>query len=90
MLWQVWWLWVAGGIVLAILEVLAPGYIFLGFAIGAVAAGLALLIGWVPGSLAVLVLAFAIVSLIAWISLRRFLPGSRGSVKVWDTDINDN
>ena len=36
MLWQVWWVWVAGGFLLGVLEVLAPGFIFLGFALGAV------------------------------------------------------
>ena len=37
MLWQVWWVWIVAGFALGVLEVIAPGYIFLGFAIGAVA-----------------------------------------------------
>lgn len=37
MLWSVWWAWIGGAIALVILEILAPGYIFLGFAIGATA-----------------------------------------------------
>ena len=32
---SIWWIWLAAALVLAILEVLAPGFIFLGFAIGA-------------------------------------------------------
>ena len=39
MWWQEWWVWVVGGIILAVLELLAPAYILLGFAIGAIATG---------------------------------------------------
>ena len=34
-LWQEWWVWMAGGAVLAILEVAVSGFVLLGFAIGA-------------------------------------------------------
>ena len=34
-LWQEWWVWGVAGVVLAILEVMIPGFILLGFAIGA-------------------------------------------------------
>ena len=37
-----WWAWVVLGFALGVLEVLAPGYIFLGFAIGAVLTGIVL------------------------------------------------
>ena len=35
-LWQEWWVWIAAGIVLAILEIVVSGYVLLGFALGAV------------------------------------------------------
>ena len=38
-----WWAWVVLGFALGVLEILAPGYIFLGFAIGAVLTGAVLL-----------------------------------------------
>ncbi len=38
-MWTVWWVWVVAGLVLAILEMLTSGYIFLGFAIGAAVVG---------------------------------------------------
>ena len=30
MIWEIWWVWVAPALVLAILEVFAPGFIFVG------------------------------------------------------------
>ena len=37
-MWNVWWVWIVAGFALGVLEILAPGYIFLGFAMGAVLA----------------------------------------------------
>lgn len=70
MFWQLWWVWAVAGLVLGILEVLAPGYIFLGFAAGAAVVGLLLLVGgpfaaWAVGSLPLLLLLFALASLAA-------------------------
>lgn len=95
MWWQLWWVWAAAGIALGILEVLVPGYIFLGFAAGAVAVGLILLVGgplaaWMAASLPILLLVFAVASLVAWLIFRRVLGVRGGQVKVWDRDINDN
>lgn len=95
MIWQFWWVWAVAGLVLAILEVVLPGYFLLGFGIGAVTTGLMLLVGgpfaaWIGGSLPLLVLFFAVASLIAWLALRRVLGVRTGQVKVWDRDINDN
>ena len=38
----------------------------------------------------VLSLSYAVMSLIAWLLLRRFLGVTRGQVKTFDEDINDN
>lgn len=84
-----WWLWVAGGLAIGIVEVLAPGYIFLGFAIGAVLVGLALWSGWLVVGLAAQLALFAGLSVLAWLGLRRVFPHSRGSVKRWTRDINE-
>jgi membrane protein implicated in regulation of membrane protease activity len=95
MLWQMWWVWGVAALALAILEVLAPGYLFLGFAIGAAATGVLLLAGgpfaaWLGASLPLLILCFAVCSLASWIALRRVLGVRKGQVKVWDRDINDD
>ena len=89
-MWAVWWVWIVAGFALGVLEVLAPGYIFIGFAIGAVVVGAGLGLGLLGGSLAVLLLVFAVASLVAWVVLRRVLGVRKGQVRVWDRDINDN
>ncbi len=92
-MWQdlagVWWAWIVLGFALGVLEVLVPGFIFLGFAIGAVLTGVLVGVGLAPASLPVLLLVFAIGSLVAWLVLRRILGVREGQVKVWDKDIND-
>ncbi|NGQ91298.1 hypothetical protein G5V65_10350 [Rhodobacter sp. HX-7-19] len=90
MWWSIWWVWIAAGFLIGGLEILAPGYIFLGFAIGAVVTGILLGLGVLSGGPALLVLTFAICSLVAWIALRRTMGVREGQVKVWDRDINDN
>ncbi|MBD3677248.1 MAG: hypothetical protein HUJ27_02475 [Rhodobacteraceae bacterium] len=94
-MWAVWWVWMAGAVVLAILEVIAPAYIFLGFAIGAFATGVLLIpggpmAGWMAGTLSGSILVFAVLSLLGWIALRKILGVREGQVKVWDRDINED
>ncbi len=90
MLWQEWWVWIVGGIVLAVLEVLAPGYVLLGFAVGAVVTGGLLWFGVLGASLPVVVLVFALVSLLTWLAFRKIFGLRRGQVKVWHDDINEH
>ncbi|GAA0305023.1 MULTISPECIES: NfeD family protein [Rhodovulum] len=89
MLATTWWVWLTAAVLLAILEVLAPGYVFVGFAIGAAAVGLGLWLGLSAGW-PWLVLIFALVSLAAWLGLRAVLGVRKGQVKVWDRDINED
>ncbi len=84
-----WWAWVVLGFALGVLEILAPGYIFLGFAIGAVLTGVLVGLG-VPAGLPAMILIFAVASLVAWLVLRRAMGVREGQVRVWDRDINDN
>ncbi len=86
--WLTWWLWLAGALALGILEIVLPGFIFLGFAIGAVVTGLLLLIPGFSVSLPVLILVFAVLSLLAWLLLRRFFALPHGQVKRFKDDIN--
>jgi len=89
-LWSIWWVWMAAALVLAILEVLAPGFVFLGFALGSLAVGLLLLLGiGATLSLPILLLIFAALSLLAWLVLRRLFALTTGQVKIIDKDIND-
>ena len=87
-LWSLWWVWLCAALALGILELLAPGFIFLGFAIGAGIVGLLLLIPIVAGLPALLTI-FAILSLIAWLGLRRLYRAPDGEARIVHDDIND-
>jgi membrane protein implicated in regulation of membrane protease activity len=84
-----WWAWVILGFALGVLEVLAPGFIFLGFAIGAVVTGVLVGVG-ISAGLPALILIFAVISVVAWLVLRKVVGVREGQVKIWDRDINDN
>ncbi len=88
-MWNVWWVWLVAGLVLGVLEILAPGYIFLGFAIGAVLTGAVAALG-LTASLPLLLLIFAVASVVAWLVLRKVMGVREGQVKIWDRDINDS
>jgi inner membrane protein len=93
-MWAVWWAWGAAAVVLAVGEVLLPSFVLLGFAIGAAVVALVLLVGgplavWLAASLPMLLLIFAVVSLLSWLALRRWVGVYRGQVKNFDHDIND-
>lgn len=86
---MLWWHWMAAAL-LGLLEVLAPGHIFLGFAAGSGLVALLLMGGplaaWLSSSLAMAVLVWAVLSLLCWLALRLAL-GRRA--KTWERDIND-
>jgi len=89
MMWNVWWVWIVAGFSLGVLEILAPGYIFLGFAIGALVTGVLLGLGVLGGSLPLLLVVFALLSLASWFVLRRAVGVAPGQEKIWHKDIND-
>lgn len=83
------WVWLVAAVVLGILELLAPGYIFLGFAIGSAVLGLILTLTGVSLTVPWALFIVAAVSLAAYVALRYFFRKETGQVKTWDTDIND-
>jgi len=93
-IWSDWWLWGAAALVLGCLEMLLPGFILLGFAIGAGVVALLLLVGGpvavgLTGSLPLTLVVFAVLSLLGWMALRRFVGVRDGQVKTFDHDVND-
>lgn len=88
-LWTEWWVWMSGALILATLEVLIPGYIFLGFAIGAAAMGVLILFGISATGFALTLVIFSILSLISYLLMRKYFALKTGQVKIWDTDVND-
>ena len=88
-MWTTWWVWIVAGFALGVLEVIIPGYVFLGFAIGAVFTGVLIGISVLGGSLPVALVVFALASLVAWLGLRQALGRQAGQVKIWHKDVND-
>ena len=90
-LWTLWWVWIVAALVLSIIEVFVPAFVFLGMAVGAVVVGVGLafgLLGWIA-TLPALLLIFAVASVIAALVLRSAIGVRRGQVKIWDRDINE-
>ncbi|MFN3955539.1 MAG: NfeD family protein [Pararhodobacter sp.] len=90
-----WWVWVAFGLAVATLEVVVPGYVFVGFAIGAVLTGAAIGLGlpggaWMAAAPLNAVVVFAVLSVVAWLSLRYGLGLRKGQVKHIRRDINED
>lgn len=84
-----WWVWMSAALALATLEVIVPAWIFLGFAAGAFAMGLLLLIGLTGLSLPITLVIFALLSLGAYLAMRKIFGLRTGQVKIWDRDINE-
>ena len=90
MLWREPWIWVAGGIVLGLLEMLLPGFVLLGFAVGAVLVGLILWTGLIVLSLPMMLLTAALAAAVTWFIARRLAGVRAGQTRIWDRDINEN
>lgn len=86
-LWQIWWVWAAAALVLAILETVLPGFVLLGFACGAALVALLVLLPLDLGLSALLAI-FVLFSLLAWIALRRALRRPDDQTRVIREDIN--
>ena len=86
---SIWWVWLSAAIALAVLEVLAPGFIFIGFAIGALimTAVVALFptAMMAPAALAL----FTGLSLVAWIVLKQVFKSQSSGARRVNHDIND-
>lgn len=89
MIWLNGWLWLIAAFVLAALELLAPGWVFMGLAASVGLMGVLLLTGLWGAGLPVTLVVTAIMSGLVWLILRRVAGVSRGQVRLWDRDIND-
>lgn len=85
-----WWVWAVAAIALLGLEIIAPGFLFLGFGVGAGVMAILLATGLFGSNIAAIALTFALVSLVAWLAMRQIFGVRKGQVKVWDKDINDD
>lgn len=86
---HVWWIWVCAALALAVIEVLLPGFMFLGFSLGAVVT--AVVVAIAPGLTGAVILAiFGGLSLVAWVVLRMVFKNQSSPTRIVTRDINDN
>ncbi len=86
---NIWWLWIAIALILGFIELVAPSFIFLGFALGALATSAFVGLASVPSPAAVFAF-FAVVSLVSWIGLRLAFRRQSSDAKIIHDDINDH
>ena len=84
-----WWVWLCAALALGVVELLLPGSIFLGFALGALAMALVVAV-FAPANVAVLLALFAMLSLVAWIGLRLVFRRQSSGSRIVTRDINEN
>ena len=84
------WLWIIAALVLAALEIALPGWVFLGIALATGLMGLAILSGLWGAGLPLTLVVTALLSGAIWAILRRLFGASRGEVRIWTRDINDD
>ncbi|WP_241565276.1 NfeD family protein [Paenirhodobacter populi] len=89
MFWLQPWVWIVAGVVLALLEMLLPGFYLLGFAIGAIITGVLAWAG-VISTLPAMLFTLAIAAVAAWLALRRIVGVRRGQKTLWHRDINED
>lgn len=83
-----WWVWIAVALIFAILETVAPVFVFLGFTVGAAVVGFLVLIGVdFTGALAWMLVIFALTSLASTLVFRRVFAKD-DQVKTFTDDIN--
>jgi membrane protein implicated in regulation of membrane protease activity len=83
-----WWIWISVALILGLIEVMLPGNIFLGFALGALAMVPVVLA--LPGvGTSLLIAIFAGLSLAAWIVLRVVFRKQSSGARIVTRDINE-
>lgn len=84
------WFWLIAALLLALVEVLLPVWLFLGVAIATLIMGLLILFGLWTGGFGWALVVTGLLSGVIWFGLRRAMGIQHGQVKIWHTDINDN
>jgi membrane protein implicated in regulation of membrane protease activity len=86
---HIWWVWLCLALVLALVELLAPASVFLGFALGALAMTGVVAFGGITNTSALLAL-FAGLSVVAWIVLRLMFKNQSSGARIVTHDINED
>lgn len=84
-----WWVWICIALALGVVELLAPGFIFLGFGLGALV--MAAVVGLFSiSNIPALLALFALLSLAGWILLKRLFRNQSSQARIVTDDINEN
>jgi membrane protein implicated in regulation of membrane protease activity len=86
---HIWWVWLSAALALALIELVAPASIFLGFALGALVMTAVVGFGLLSNTSAMLAL-FAGMSLLAWIMLKLMFRSQSSGARIVERDINEN
>lgn len=85
---HIWWAWLSAALVLALIELMVPASVFLGFALGALAMTAVVGFGLISNTSALLAV-FAALSLVAWIALKLVFKGQSSGARIVKRDINE-
>lgn len=88
--WSNGWLWMIAALLLAAVELILPGYVFMGMAGAVLVMGLLLLTGVWGAGLPTTLVATAVLSGLIWFLLSRMIGVDRSAARIWRDDINDN
>lgn len=83
------WLWLIAALILAGAELLIPGWVFMGLASSVGLMGVLLISGVWTAGLPITLVVTALLSAAVWLVFRRLWPSTRGTVRIWDRDINE-
>lgn len=85
---HIWWVWLSAALALALVELIAPASIFLGFALGALGMTAVVAFTSVTNTSALLAL-FAALSLAAWVVLKLLFKSQSSGARIVENDINE-
>lgn len=86
---HIWWVWLSAALALALIELVVPTSIFLGFALGALVMTGVVAFSAITNTSALLTL-FAALSLAAWVILKRAFKSQSSGARIVERDINEN
>ncbi|MDG1069312.1 MAG: hypothetical protein P8P40_13190 [Sulfitobacter sp.] len=86
---HIWWVWLCAALLLALIELMVPASVFLGFALGALAMAAVVALGIITNTAALLAV-FAALSLVAWIALKLLFKSQSSGARIVTRDINEN
>ncbi len=86
---HIWWVWLCAALALALIELMAPASVFLGFALGALGMTAVVALDLFTNT-SVLLALFAGLSLMAWIALKVVFKNQSSGARIVTRDINED